>query len=137
VHEVGPEVLDDIEAAMYDVSEDNRFWEPLPEPLSEPKQVINERDNVEQRIRTAAQKIMRPDNSGHGSGKTIPKGVKGDKHEKGQRRKDTRKKALSNNLEDLLEHYAELGGDETTLEPSTKKLLRKAGWAIPTLKDTE
>jgi hypothetical protein len=111
--------------------EEEDDWVQAEEKEEEPESVINERNNVEAAIRTAAQKVTKKDNSGHGGGKTIPKGAKGDRHEVGQRRKDTRKKALSNRLDDLLEHYVALGGDEKTLDPSTKKLLRAAGWVVP------
>jgi hypothetical protein len=108
-------------------------WVPAEEEESEV--VANERANVENAIRTAAVKCTKKDNSGHGGGKTIPKGTKGDRHEVGQRRKDTRKKALSNRLDHLLEHYVELGGDETTMDSSTKKLLKAAGWTVPSAAD--
>ena len=126
-----PDFLWDVLASQYDGNEEH--WEAKPE--EETEQLVNERNNVEKAIRAAAQRVTTPDSSGHGGGKTIPKGMKGDKHEKGQRRKDTRKKALSNTLEDLLAHYAELDGDETTLDPSTKKLLKEAGWKVPKLEE--
>jgi Domain of unknown function (DUF4157) len=113
--------------------EEEEDWTQAEEAESEV--IINERANVENAIRTAAVKCTKKDNSGHGGGKTIPKGTKGDRHEVGQRRKDTRKKALSNRLDHLLEHYVELGGSETTLDSSTKKLLKDAGWRVPSVVD--
>lgn len=115
---------------VYEQSTDADNWEEKPEET--PESIINERNNVEKAIRTAAQRITKPDHSGHGKGRRIPGGFKGDKHEKGQRRKDSRKAALGNNLEALLEHYAMLDGTEQTFQiDGTKKLLRKAGWSVP------
>ncbi len=108
-------------------------WAPPEEEA--PQSIVNERSNVENAIRTAAKKVTSKDSSGHGGGKTIPKGSKGDRHETGQRRKDTRKKKLGTQLEDLLDYYVEIGGNETTMESSTKKLLKKAGWHVPSVPD--
>ena len=123
-HRDDDEVTDDEEEEEEEEDEDEDEDEDEEEEEEEEEEEGNRELSVSERNRLAnlsrkhkvlSKKLAKKDNSGHGGGKNIPTGHKGDKHQVGQNRKKTRVKNIHKGIDKVADEYKKMGGNPKDL----------------------